>query len=88
MKNAQECFIVPIYPKANCVDTTGAGDNFASGFITALLEGRSLRQCAEFANVTASIAIEAVGATTALQSRAQADERYEKYRNFYLGEAQ
>lgn len=88
VKNAQECFIVPIYPKANCVDTTGAGDNFASGFITALLEGRSLRQCAEFANVTASIAIEAVGATTALQSRAQADERYEKYRNFYLGEAQ
>lgn len=88
VKNAQECFIVPIYPKANCVDTTGAGDNFASGFITALLEGRSLRQCAEFANVTASIAIEAVGATTSLQSRAQADERYEKYRNFYLGEAQ
>lgn len=87
VKNARECFTAPIYPKANCLDTTGAGDNFASGFIAALLEGRTLRECAEFANVTASIAIEAVGATTALQSRAQADERYEEYRNIYLGEA-
>ncbi len=87
VKNAHECFTVPIYPKATCVDTTGAGDNFASGFLAALLEGRTLRQCAEFANVTASIAIEAVGATTALQRRAQADERYEEYRKIYLGEA-
>lgn len=85
VKNAKQRMIVPIYPKASCVDTTGAGDNFASGFLAALLEGRTLRECTEFANVTASIAIEAVGATTALQSRAQADERYEEYKRIYSG---
>ena len=79
VKNARERFIVPIYPNSNCIDTTGAGDNFASGFICGLLEGRSLYECAQLANCTASIAIEAVGATTGVQSRAQVEARYQDY---------
>lgn len=79
VKNARERFIVPIYPKANCIDTTGAGDNFASGFICGLLEGRSLNECAQLANCAASLAIESVGATTGVQSRAQVEARYQDY---------
>lgn len=77
--NAQERYLVPAYNRANCIDTTGAGDNFASGFITALLENKPLRQCGEFANAVASVSVEAIGATTGLNSRQQADERYKDY---------
>lgn len=79
VKNAKERFIVPAYPKSDCIDTTGAGDNFASGFICGLLEGRSLKECAQYANCTASIAVEAVGATDGVKNRKQVDERYQDY---------
>lgn len=79
VKNANERFIVPGYPKSNCIDTTGAGDNFASGFICGLLEGKSLKECAQFANCTASVAVEAVGATDGVRNREQVDERYQDY---------
>ena len=79
VKNADESFIVPAYPKANCIDTTGAGDNFASGFISGLLEGKNLRECAKMANCAASLAIEAVGATNGLTSREAFDERLSSF---------
>lgn len=79
VKTAEEQYIVPGYIHDNCVDTTGAGDNFASGFICALLEGKSLRECAEYANVTASLAIEKVGATEGVKDREQVEERYQAY---------
>lgn len=79
VKNAEESFIVSGYPRSNCIDTTGAGDNFASGFICGLMEGKTLRECAELANCTASIAVEAVGATEGVKSRPQVEERYQDY---------
>lgn len=79
VKNAQERFITPAYPKATVVDTTGAGDNFASGFLSFILEGKSLAKASQFANCAASLAIEKIGATTGIRSREQADERYADY---------
>ena len=81
VKNAQERFITPSYPKATVVDTTGAGDNFASGFLSFIMEGKSLKEASQFANCAASLAIEKIGATTGITSRAQADERYADYLN-------
>lgn len=78
---SQEKINVPAYHNAKCVDTTGAGDNFAAGFIAALLEGRSLHDCGKFANAVASLAIEKVGAVAAVQTREQVDQRYEAYLN-------
>lgn len=78
-----ERYLEPAYGKANCVDTTGAGDNFASGFIAALLEGKSLSECGKFANAVASIAIEKVGAVTAVRTREQVEQRYRDYLNAY-----
>ena len=63
IKNGKESLIVPTYRGAKVVDTTGAGDNFAAGFISGLLEGKSIPDAAAFANATASVAIESVGAT-------------------------
>ena len=55
------------YP-AIAVDTTGAGDSFVAGFVSGLLRGESLLECAKFGAATASIAIQFVGATTGVRS--------------------
>ncbi len=47
-----------------CVDTTGAGDTFAAGFLFARSNGGNYSDCARFANAIASICVEHVGATT------------------------
>ena len=83
VKNAGERIEVPGYPASKAIDSTGAGDNFASGFISGLLEGRNLRDCAVLANVTASIAVEYVGAVAGVTDRAVVDERYRAYQDIY-----
>jgi len=55
--------IVPACKCHTCVDTTGAGDNFAAGFLFARAHGASLLNSARFANAIASICVEHVGAT-------------------------
>lgn len=54
-------------------DTTGAGDVFRAGFITALLEGRDLRACLRFANAAAAASCEGQGAIAAVPTRARVD---------------
>ena len=51
------------------VDPTGAGDAFAAGFISAHLEGLPVAACLDRGVVSASFAIEAVGATALLKAR-------------------
>lgn len=46
------------------VDTTGAGDSFASGFIHGYTEGRSLGECLDFANACGAVSAMAAGGTT------------------------
>ncbi|WP_218081416.1 carbohydrate kinase family protein [Anthocerotibacter panamensis] len=53
------------------VDSTGAGDAFCAGFITALLSGYKVPTAVEWGNAAGAITITAIGATTALHSRAQ-----------------
>ena len=45
-KNADGFWHIPALP-VRAVDTTGAGDYFAAGFISALLDGSSFRECCE-----------------------------------------
>ncbi|MBC7521288.1 MAG: adenosine kinase [Sandarakinorhabdus sp.] len=47
---------------ANVVDSTGAGDMFAGGFMAAMLEGRSLPDCARVGCITAAEVIGHYGA--------------------------
>lgn len=46
------------------VDTTGAGDSFAAGFVYGLSEGWKIEKCAEFANTCGARAVSYLGATT------------------------
>lgn len=49
------------------VETTGAGDAFASGFLTGLSKGWDLRSCGVFANAVGSLSVTAIGASTGIR---------------------
>ena len=59
---------IPAYPVSKVVDSTGAGDCFAAGFLWALSEGMSLKACGQFACGAASCAVEQMGAVEGIAS--------------------
>jgi sugar/nucleoside kinase (ribokinase family) len=58
---ADETIHVPAEPVAKVVDTTGAGDLYASGFLYGLTHGRSLGECGRLGSVAAAEVISHVG---------------------------
>jgi len=63
--HAEGGFHTPAFPTA-VVDTTGAGDAFAAGFLLGWLRGKSLETCARWGNWAASRVIQAPGANSHL----------------------
>ncbi len=63
IKNGSEVVHVGIMKAARRIDTTGAGDFYAAGFLYGLTEGLSLRQCGTIGAITAGKVIEVVGTT-------------------------
>jgi sugar/nucleoside kinase (ribokinase family) len=62
------------------IDPTGAGDAFAAGFISAHLEGLPVDACLDRGVVSASFAIEAVGAAALLEATpTDADARIRRF---------
>lgn len=64
IKTVSQRYLVPACPDIACLDTTGAGDNFAAGFIDGILHGCSLVECGRRAHQTAAKSIQHMGATT------------------------
>ena len=60
--SAGERLAVPAAPVARVVDTTGAGDLFAAGFLFGLTAGRDLETCARLGALAAAEVISHVGA--------------------------
>ena len=81
---AQGCYVsadgieahIPSFP-CRCVDTTGAGDTFVGSFLYAKSQGWDALASAKFACAAGSVAVEHVGANTAIRSKDQPgpDER-------------
>lgn len=78
VKSASLTCHVPGYLVTHCVDTTGAGDTFAAGFLHGLNLGMTLLDCARFANACASLCVEQVGATGAVKNEAMVWERWKQ----------
>jgi len=66
-----ETFTCPGY-NVKPVDTTGAGDAFDGAWVTATLEGLSLREAARFANAVGAITATGLGAVAPIPKRGQA----------------
>lgn len=64
--------ILPAY-KVKAVDTTGAGDAFNGGLLTALAEGKTLMEAARFANALAALSVQRIGTTPSMPERAEID---------------
>ena len=84
IRNAAGAMIVPACKGVTAIDTIGAGDNFASGFISALLQGKDIRDCGIYANCTAAISVQYVGATTGVRNKEMVEEMLEKYKKDYI----
>ncbi len=56
-----ERYVVDAHPIEERVDTTGAGDLFAAGFLFGYTQGRSLEDCAKLGNLAAATVIEQIG---------------------------
>ena len=66
--------LMPAFSVDKVVDTTGAGDNFVGGLLSALNRGLNLVKAVQFAQAAAAVSIPEVGATKAVRSRGQVDE--------------
>lgn len=62
----ESMFIGVSRPPQRVVDTTGAGDAFAAGFLYGLIRNESLRQCAAYGNSLASESVMKYGARKGL----------------------
>jgi len=62
---------VPAFYVENVVDTVGAGDGFAVGVISALLEGKSIKEALARGNRIGSLAIQVIGDSEGLPNRQQ-----------------
>ncbi len=65
--------IIPSY-KVKAFDTTGAGDAFNGGLLTALSEGKDIFEAAKFANALAALSVQKMGTAPAMPTRAEIDE--------------
>ena len=61
IQNGKKVFRVPA-SKVNCIDTTGAGDLYASGFLYGMLNNLNLPLCGEIGSILAGKVIEVIGA--------------------------
>lgn len=80
IKRGDEIVEVGIMAAAKRVDTTGAGDFYAAGFLTALCEGLSLRQCGTIGAITAGKVIEVVGTTLSEETWNEIERLIERVR--------
>ncbi|WP_313643579.1 sugar kinase [Pseudomonas sp.] len=70
-RNQREAGQVAAVPVANVVDTVGAGDAFAVGVVSALLEGRALVEAVARGNWCGSRAVQSRGDMEGLPSRSE-----------------
>ncbi|MFC1984857.1 PfkB family carbohydrate kinase [Chloroflexota bacterium] len=63
------------------IDTTGAGDAFATGFLYGLLKGIDLKECGLLGNITARSSIAETGARQGLPTPKELSRRYQELYN-------
>lgn len=73
---ADEVISVEAFPVEQLVDTTGAGDQFAAGFLFGLSRGEPLRRCAELGALAAAEVISHLGPRPQTSLAALAAQRF------------
>ncbi|UCE97899.1 MAG: carbohydrate kinase family protein [Dehalococcoidia bacterium] len=71
-------YIKPIDIEGSCVDTTGAGDAFAGGFLYGLINNKRLDECGQLGNIVALYSIKRMGARQGLPTVTQLSKCYQE----------
>ncbi len=72
-----EYYIKPSDTEASCIDTTGAGDAFATGFLYGLINNKRLDECGQLGNIVALFSIKKIGARQGLPTITQLSKSYQ-----------
>ncbi len=81
MDDKGESFYLNSFP-SNIVDPTGAGDAYATGFVYAVITGKTLQDAMCLGAMEASYVIELVGAQDGLVHRRDLDEKMKKFAQY------
>ncbi len=73
---------LPITPY-KAIDTTGAGDAFSGGFVTALSEGKNFFEAAAFGCVVAGLSVTKKGTAASMPNRNEVDKALEECKELY-----
>jgi len=71
--------VPPIVRGRRAVDSVGAGDAFAAGFLYGILKGSPLRECARIGQLVASCSLRASGAREGLPTLREVREAYRRH---------
>lgn len=77
--NGIDFFRIGPYP-AHRVDSTGAGDSFAAAYLSATIEGESLREALKWGVINSASVIEKIGAQEGLLTKNTIKRRAKEYR--------
>ncbi len=83
IRDAENEYIIDSANKepASAVDTTGAGDAYAAGFLYGFVNGKGLKECGQLGNTVARLSVGKIGARTGLPGTIEISQRYrELYR--------
>ena len=80
--NGNEYAVKPADKKIiSSLDTIGAGDAFAAGFLYGVIKGKGLEECGHLGDVVAQLSISHTGARNGLPTLNQLAQRYQKLYN-------
>ncbi len=79
-----EYMIEPCSKKIPALDTTGAGDAFATGFLYGLLNGKELKECGQLGDTVAKFSIAKIGARQGLPTLGELSQHYQALYNKQL----
>lgn len=77
VESAEGAFTSPGFPVCP-IDTTGAGDCFAAGFLAAICRGQSLQQAAHYANASGALATLGLGGADSAPTSAELQDFLQK----------
>ncbi|MBA7475017.1 putative sugar kinase YdjH [subsurface metagenome] len=80
IRDAEKEYVVESSNKnlISALDTTGAGDAFASGFLYGLIKNKELEECGRLGDITAQFSISKVGAREGLPTVDELSQRYQE----------
>jgi sugar/nucleoside kinase (ribokinase family) len=81
---AGDKYFIDSFKGIKAVDTTGAGDSFAAGFITGIVKGWDLYKCGKFANAVGAHCVMKVGATSGIKTIDEIQKFINSYKNEVL----